>query len=909
MSDVVSAFPLSPLQEGMLYHAIRHPGSTLYHGQMSVRFRGALDLEGFRDAWADAARRHEVFRTFFTWERRQRPLQVVLRSAELPIRVVDWSGEDPAGAESLWTTLLEHDAGEPFDLGRAPLMRVTIVDFGDEEWGLVWAAHHAVLDGWSARVVWQEVLDDLVEGLDGKVSERASAPSYAEFVGWLEDYDPSDCEAWWRAYLDGVEPTPAPGVADVASSTKRRYVRRVLPEAETQALAAATGRLRVTPATLTVAAWATVLAQHAGSRDVVFGLTTSERPAEIAGVGEAAGLYLATVPVRIRMTDEPITTWLARVQSDLAEARARSAPGLSEIRRWSGVGASALVRTLVVFESFPENLEGAPDPRLQVNSLAFSSPSDLPMALLAFPGDELLLELEYDPARTTAAAARSVLDEVVDTLGHLSSPASGSVQERLSAPSPPPPSWTCGPELTSPPRDVLHLFDERVAAHPNEVAVVVGGTATTYGELAALVAAIAAAIMRGSAAPGLLGIPAHRTVEAVAAMLGCLRAGRAYVPLDPELPASRMAGLLGRVDAVVAPPAVSASLPSGRETIWPDGAGEAEDDRPVVEPDDAAYVIFTSGSTGEPKGVVVERGNLAWSTAARLEHYHDAPHVFLLLSPLSVDSAIAGLYWTLCSGGTLVLPPRRAEQDVRALATSVRESRVTHTLLVPSLYRELLDDPEFSATDASLRLVVVAGEACPHDVVLRHRRLLPGVSLYNEYGPSEGTVWATVDELTAEGRLDVTIGRPVPGARAWVVDADLREVAVGEAGELVLGGPGVARGYLGDPDTTAAKFIGAIHEGGGRAYRTGDLARWRSDGRLEFLGRLDDQLKVRGHRLQALEIESALIDHPAIREALVTLAPRRPPAAAGEVDRLVDFLDGLPEEEVDRWIRLVQETP
>ena len=914
MSEIVRAFPLTPLQEGMLYHAIRHPGSTLYHGQMSVRFRGPLNLEGFRDAWARAARRHEVFRTFFTWERRERPLQVVLQSAELPIRVVDWSKENADDAEDLWASLLEHDADEPFDLGRAPLMRVTVVDFGDDAWGLVWAAHHAVLDGWSARIVWREVLDDLVACLDGDAPDRPAAPSFAEFVGWLEEYDNADCEAWWRNYLDGVDrPTPAPGSVDAPPSTQRRYVRRTLSEDDTRALAAATARLRVTPATLTAAAWAMVLARHAGASDVVFGLTTSERPAEIPGIGEAAGLYLGTVPVRVRLTDEPVETWLSRVQSELSEARARSAPGLSEIRRWSGVGAAALVRTLVVFESFPSDLERAPDTRLQVDSLAFSSPSDLPMALLAFPGEELLLELEYDPACTTVALAQSVLDELVDTLGHLSSPQPASVREHLtpsrqpSPPTAPPPSWTRGPTLEGPFPDVLALFDERAAADPDAVAIVAGDQKMTYGELAGLVAAIAAAIGSRSPAAELVGIPAHRSIEAVAAMLGCLRAGCAYVPLNPDLPTSRLAGLLRRVDAVVTPPSVSPSLPEGRATIWPDGDEVTRGDLRVAGPEDTAYVIFTSGSTGEPKGVVVERGHLAWSTAARLAHYGNAPDVFLMLSPLAVDSSIAGLYWTLCTGGTLVIPPHRAEQDTRTLTRTVRESGVTHMLLVPSLYRELLDDPDFTAPGSSLRLVVVAGEACSHAVAARHRRLVPGVRLYNEYGPSEATVWATVDELTAGGRLEVTIGRPAPGARAWVVDEDLREVTVGAPGELVLGGPGIARGYLGEPDSTTERFIESFSGSGGRAYRSGDEVRWRTDGRLEFLGRLDDQLKVRGHRLQALEIESALNDHPSVREALVTLAPRRRSAAAVEVDSLIDMLEDLPEAEVERWIRSVEE--
>jgi amino acid adenylation domain-containing protein len=323
------------------------------------------------------------------------------------------------------------------------------------------------------------------------------------------------------------------------------------------------------------------------------------------------------------------------------------------------------------------------------------------------------------------------------------------------------------------------------------------------------------------------------------------------------------------------------------------------------KPTQAAYVVFTSGSTGEPKGVVVERQHLAASNAARDVYYAEPPGRFLLLSPVSVDSSVAGIYWALGAGGTLVLPPARAEQDVERLARLIQDTGVTHTLLIPSLYRALLENAETERLD-SFRCVIVAGEECQPDVVRLHQTRLPDVALHNEYGPSEATVWATAARLDlAPGRPSerVTIGRPVPGARVYLLDDALRPVPAGATGEICIGGAAVARGYLGLPDETALRFVADPFALGGRIYRTGDRARFRDDGQIEFLGRIDEQIKVRGFRIEPGEIERALIEHPAVRDAAVALVPSLP---TDDPATLVAALAELPDDVADELLRQVE---
>jgi nonribosomal peptide synthetase protein BlmX len=451
---------------------------------------------------------------------------------------------------------------------------------------------------------------------------------------------------------------------------------------------------------------------------------------------------------------------------------------------------------------------------------------------------------------------------------------------------------------------VLELFEARARESSDSIALRTDGAALSYGALDALANRLAnrlqsSGVQRG----GLVGVFAERSAELIGAMLAVLKIGAAYVPLDPELPAARLEQMTSNLDAVLAVPSLAGRVRSHHVVLLDDAVAESPD-RPniAVDPRSAAYVIYTSGSTGEPKGVVVERQHLAASTAARNAYYDEAPRNFLLLSSAAVDSSVAGIYWTLCSGGTLVLPRTRAEQDMGALARLIEEAGVTHTLLVPSLHHELLEHAA-PRRIASLRCVIVAGEACPPEVVQMHRERLPGVQLHNEYGPAEGTVWATADELTRHPTGTVTIGRPVPGARVYLLNDRLRPVPIGVAGEICIGGAFVARGYLGQMEETARRFVADPFVPDGRMYRTGDRGRFLEDGRMEFLGRVDEQIKVRGFRVEPAEIERALRSFPGVREAAVVLATQ---TVSSDVDALTSALLERSDADIERLLDAVE---
>ena len=436
---------------------------------------------------------------------------------------------------------------------------------------------------------------------------------------------------------------------------------------------------------------------------------------------------------------------------------------------------------------------------------------------------------------------------------------------------------------------IHHLFEERAAQRPDRTAVIFEETRLTYGELDSRANQLANYLRKLGVGPEtFVGLCVDRSIEMVIGILGIQKAGGAYVPLDPSYPKDRLAFILEDIDAKVL---LTEEHLAGwfTETITnivclDSGWSEIEKetiDRPdsPVNSQNLAYAIYTSGSTGKPKGVLVSHENLVHSTRARFIYYREPVQSFLLLSSFAFDSSVAGIFWTLCQGGTLVVPGEGLQMDLPEMTRVIKANRISHLLSLPSLYSLLIEQAD-PADLESLRAVIVAGEACALELTQRHHRLLPGTSLFNEYGPTEGSVWSSVHQCTAEEpRAQVPIGRPIPNMKIFLLDPGLEPVPVGVAGELYIGGAGITRGYLNRPDLTADRFtpnpFSAI-SGGDRLYRTGDVALYRPDGSIEFLGRVDHQVKIRGYRIEPGEIEGVLAQHRAVREAVVVVREDEP---------------------------------
>jgi amino acid adenylation domain-containing protein len=885
LEDVQDIYPVSPMQAGMLFHTLDAPDSGMYVLQIRVALKGVLEWEVLEAAWDDVVHRHDALRAAFVWEDLDEPLQVVKTRVQTPWRRLDGRrlvAEQGPDAVDRW---LARDRRTGFDMKQAPLMRVTVIELGEERHRLVWTLHHVLADAWSVAIVLDELQAAYHARLAGKPFMPGAAPLYRDFIAWLKAGDVDAAQPVFRRFLEGfhertrldlARPTGAGG----DSATRRLHQVRL--SARTVAALADTARgSRVTQTALFTCAWATVLGAWTGTSDIVFGLVVSGRGHGLAGAERAVGLYMNTIPARVRLDAAPTLRGLVEaIHTASLELRPYENTPLGKIQAWSELPAgSPLFDTLLIIENHPTASAVASSQSLSFGDVDPMDQSNYPLAGFVIPGEPLRLLVMSDPSVVEPEIAERLLRQFAAALERLPSNLDTpplalpvlprSERAQLDA-------LAHGPALQrSDHRAVHHLIAETASRRPDAVALVCGERSLTYGELEGRSAAWARRLSDlGVEAGDRVALLLERGCDVVVAMLATLRSGGAYVPLDPSYPAARIRQVLDDCQ----PRALITSRALVQHSMLGTASALFVDDREAPEPGtrsaadvaghDPAYVMYTSGSTGRPKGVVISHGNLLYSTHARLAAYGEAPSSFLLLSSFAFDSSVAGIYWTLAGGGTLVISEPGLESDVDRLSRCVAEHAVSHTLCLPSLYEVVL---ELAPRDrlTGLRTVVVAGEACPPGLIERHRAVLPEASLYNEYGPTEACVWCTLGELSelAPGAA-APIGRPIPGAEVRLLTHDGRLAPLGAPGEIWIAGPGLAAGYLNQPEATGEAFA-APPATGRRMYRSGDLGRYLADGSIEFLGRIDQQVKIRGHRIETAEVEQVLRQHPAVREAVV----------------------------------------
>ena len=884
-ASVEDVYPLSPMQEGMLFHSLYAPQGGMYVEHLAFTIEGPVDLAAFRAAWQAALDRHTALRSGFVWEGLPEPLQVVRRSVEMPWRELDWSGLAADEQARRREELIAEDRRQGFDLTRAPLMRMTAVRLGDDRHGFVWCHHHLLLDGWSLPLL----LGDVLRAYQGSLTGEAPRP-YRDYIAWLRSRDLVAEPGFWRDALRGLSgPTPL-GIdrgpaQEGAPELSERPLR--LSEESTAALQDFARRHRLTLNTLLQGAWAALLGRYSGDDEVLYGCTVSGRPAELSGSESMVGLFINTLPVRARMTaGQPLLPWLASLQSLLAELRQHEHAPLVEIQRWAGWPAGRpLFESVFVFENYPG---GEPAPLAggaRVVEVSSAEGTNFPLTLAAAPGPRLALTVSYDRRRFDGPAIQRLLghletlldgmaagpDLAVDELPVLSEAERAALVLE----------WNDTEADLGPDVCAHTLFEEQARLRPDAPAVEMGDRVLTYRELDELAESIAERLRSQGVRPdSRVALQAERSPETVANLLGILKAGGAFVPLDPQYPEDRLAFMLEDSGA-------------GRGA---GGEGRRPPELPWAEPtpDDLAYIIYTSGSTGRPKGTALaHRGLTNLMRQARFRGLKPGERV-LHYASLSFDAAVWEIFPALGHGGTLVLAPPGLLPGP-ALHGLLRDRGVTHATLTPSTLAT------FPPEDLpALRTIIVAAEACPPELV---DRWAPGRRLLNGYGPTESTVCATIARCRpGEGRPP--IGRPIPNLRVHLLDPLGRLAPLGASGEIAIGGVGLAHGYLNRPDLTAERFVPDPFDllgRGGRLYRTGDLGRQRSDGAFEFLGRIDHQLKVRGHRVEAGEVEAALARHPEVREAAVTLWRR-----SADDQRLVAYAalrSGVPAPELIAFLR------
>ncbi len=894
--------PLSFAQRRLWFLDQLEPGSALYNVPSALWLEGPLDTDALERGFTEVARRHESLRTTFRAEQGQ-PFQVINPPAPLPLTRVDLSSLPAAEREARALQLAEEEARRPFDLSTGPLLRITLLRLSNTEHVLVLVMHHIISDGWSMSVLVRE-LSALYEAFaQGQPSPLPELPvQYADYTlwqhQWLRGPELDRQRTYWKQQLAGI-----PGLLELPTDRPRPRVETfrganipvTLPPELAETLGAFCQREGVTPFILLLAAWQTLLHRYSGQDDICVGSPLAgRRHSEVEGL---IGFFVNTLVLRSRLGDNPtFRKLLARVRDTTLEAHAHQdmpfeklVEDLQPDRDLSHAPIFQVMFTL-----------NQPQPRsLSAHGLTLRSREassgvaklDLALSLTSSPEKGLVGTLEYN----TDLFDESTVSRLAGHLRVLLEAAMASPDTRLSALPLMPSSeqsqvlveWNRTRGELSEPALVHHHFEAQARATPDAPALCFGSRTLSYAELDTRSNQLAWHLRKLGVGPEVLvALCLERAPEFVLAVLATLKAGGAWLPLDASLPSERLNYILSdaRPAVVLSQASLRHLLGEHHSVLLLDEHRERVEQEPTegldtpVDGDNLAYVIYTSGGTGRPKGTLLRQRSLCNMSL----HTRDAlglrpgSRVLQFLST-AFDASVSEFIPTLLSGACLVMASREELLPGEPLKWLLRKQSITTLSLTPSVLAQL--EPEGLE---GLESLVSGGEACTPELVARWRT---GRRLFNAYGPTECTVCTTLAEALDARRI--TIGRPIRNVEAYVLDGHLSPVPVGVPGELYVGGEGLARGYLGRPELTAEKFVPHpfATAPGERLYRTGDRVRWLANGELEYLGRADFQVKVRGYRIELGEVESVLLRHPSVREAVVVARE----SAAG-LTRLVAYV-------------------
>ncbi|HET6978710.1 MAG TPA: amino acid adenylation domain-containing protein [Pyrinomonadaceae bacterium] len=876
LNDIETILPLSPAQEDVVQR-----GAGAEYGQLTCELHGVLDVDVLLRAWEQVAARHQLLRALLVTRRLVKPLLVVRHKVKLKLSQDDWRDISQSEQKQRFTGFLEDERTRALDISAAPLLRLSLCRVVDDRWWFACTYHQLILDTESATLLWREVLtlyDDFARGAGASLPP---VDRYEDYLSWLNAQDQSAAEAFYRTMLADLAAGSEPGHVEASSHAPQQVP---LETGSTAALRALENQ-GIALDTLLEGAWAMLLSRYSGESSMFIGVDISARPDGVTV--DPVGAYRHTLPLRVTTTGrESLLSWFRKLEEQKAELRRYNYCSLARLYE-SGV-IPAQVRAFatqvkIAHCEFPNaNFNNLLTSRFLIHDSTMC-PLSLTVQTLA---DTLLLSIQYDVSQYSSAAVDRMLGQLRTILTAIASQPEQSLANvsildevelrQLIV------EWNS--TTTAYPRDrtLPQLFVEHVERTPNAIAVISGSKQLTYRELNEQSNKLAHHLRSFGVGPEVpVGVCLERSIEMIVTLLAILKAGGAYVPLEADYPAERLMMMLedsglpvlitteSRLDKLPAHWAQVVCLDTDEELI----SGQSNTDLDIaVVPDNLAYIMYTSGSTGVPKGVSVTHRNVVRLVKETNYFTFDPSQVFLQNAPISFDASTFEIWGSLLNGARLVLMPPETP-TLEDFGEVFRQYGVTTVWLTAGLFHMMVDErPQELAT---LRHLLAGGDVLFPSHVRRALEELNDGQLINGYGPTENTTFTCccpMSSLSPEA-ISVSIGRPISNTQVYLLDQQMRPVPAGVAGELFIGGDGLARGYNIRPDLTAERFVPDPFSAapGSRLYRTGDLARHLADGQIDFIGRRDFQVKVRGFRIELEEVEAALSSHPSIRQCVVTV--------------------------------------
>ncbi len=900
-------YPLSPVQEGMLFHSLYHEQAGAYIDQMLVEFQD-LDIPSFRRSWEGLLAAHQVLRSAFYHAEFDLPLQAVYDKVELPFFEIDISDLSREEQEVWINNYLLKDREKGFDLTAPPLMRVHLLRLGESRHTMVWTCHHILTDGWSTPILLQGLFDQYKAFSTGNLPNPIEIDSYEDYIKFIQNKDQAASERFWTNYLKNFEqPSLLPFVSDQLERNKGGQSMQketlTFDESFAEQLKAFSAKHHLTVNTLMQGVWAYILSRYTGQETVQFGVTVSGRPSDLARAERRVGPYINTIPLVSTLSeDATITQWLNHLQQDHATAREYQYTTLNMIQRWTGLQGD-LFDSILVFENYPIGEDLIQEDTMKVGRVEVLERTNYLLTIavslrdtltVAFKYNDLLLSEEVVQRMSGhfARVLEGVVSEAQKYISDLEILTAAEQQQLLVA-------FNATDAIYPQDKTLIELFEFQAKTREDDTALVFQGQEMSYAELSVKSSQLAHLLRKRGVVEGeLVACCMDRSMEMLIAIFGILKAGAAYIPIDPGFPQNRIDYILkDSATAFV----VSKSSVVGQdqsqlaEWIWLDELEEELRTFPTnlpaifLTPDDLAYVLYTSGSTGMAKAC-----NLSHRSLVNHNHWmwtqlkFTKADIVLQRTTFVFDASVWELFMPLCYGARLQLCDFESSFNPAMLLDVIEEGRITTVQFVPSVLQAFLEylTPEHQQRIESLKRVFCGGEALHPSLVAQFKQKIDA-ELCNLYGPTEATIdvayWRL--PLAYDENSIVPIGKPVSNTHLFIYDKHGDLVPIGVTGELHVGGPQLAYGYLNRVELTADKFIPHPQDDRSKLYRTGDLARWRPDGNIEYIGRRDNQVKIRGYRIELGEIEYMICQYEGIKNAVVLVDEEN-----GRSKRLVAYL-------------------
>jgi amino acid adenylation domain-containing protein len=870
---------LSPMQEGMLYHSLLYSESNAYFEQSFLSIEGSLDVKYLEKSLNMLIERYDILRTVFVYENVERPVQVVMKERKAHIHFEDIIHLPELEKKAFIEEFKMEDRRRGFDLRKDLPMRISVVRTGNELYKLLWSFHHIIMDGWCMGIIRKEFLAIYHSLKENRQINLGKVYPYSDYINWLTQQDREEATLYWERYLSDYEERaqlpPDKGIVTDGKYELAEVAFRI-NESTRKGLENIVKKNNVTLNTIVQSAWGILLQRYNNTNDVVFGAVVSGRPHEVKGIENMVGLFINTLPVRIKCSgNESFARLVNRVQQFAVESERFSYYPLAEIQANTGL-KSSLVDHIVVFENYPvEEGLGANEIGFAVGDSEAYEQTNYNFNMIVVLGKELTVKFNYNALvydqvfiKRIQGHFQTVIDRIIENPNVLVRDIDILTEEERH-------------ELLSfnntqaeyPKYTLIHeLFEEQVKKNPDYIAVNFEQEKLTYQELNNKANQLARVLCnKGVKRNSIVGIMTERSPEMIIGLMGILKAGGAYLPIDPEYPEDRISYMLAdsRTDILLTQQHLVGKEAFPRETIYLDDPNlySGDSSNLLIEHNsrDVAYVIYTSGSSGKPKGVEIEHTSLvnlvSWHRRVYNITFMDRA---TQLAGQAFDASVWEIWPYLTSGAALWIPDNETRTSTTGLIQWLKDNLITVSFMPTPMAEALL--AEEWPSDIHLRALLTGGDKL-------HRRPSKEIpfTLVNHYGPTENTVvttWASVSSDEPKDALP-SIGRPMDNTQIYIVGRNNNLQPVGIAGELCISGDGLAKGYLNRPELTAEKFVANPFVSGRRMYRSGDLARWQPDGNIEFLGRMDYQVKIRGFRIELGEIEAELINYPSIKEAVV----------------------------------------